>query len=274
MLLRRSWDRPSSASQILGLRIAKIRYALVAVFVAAACGNSPQSSPTAQTPSLAAPTFAILVFSKTEGFRHDSIPAGLAAIREQGFEKGFSVVASEDASLFTDSSLANYKVVVFLSTTGDVLNIAQQGAFERYIRAGGGFVGIHSAADTEYDWLFYGGLIGAYFAGHPDIQTATVRVEVPLDPSMTGLPSAWVRTDEWYNFQKNPRGAVNVLATIDEATYSGGTMAPDHPIAWSRAYEGGRSFYTAGGHTAESYAERLFAAHLGNAILWAALGRQ
>src|SRR5205823_6561813 len=122
-------------------------------------------------------TFAVLVFSKTAGFRHDSIPAGTAAIRQLGQQLGFSVEASEDAGIFADASLTKYKAVIFLSTTGDVLNDSQQAAFERYIRGGGGFVGVHSATDTEYDWPFYGALVGAYFAGHPDIQTATVQVE-------------------------------------------------------------------------------------------------
>ena len=119
----------------------------------------------------------MLVFSKTEGFRHDSIPSGIAAIRQQGTTRGFSVEATEDSNAFTDDSLARFKAVVFLSTTGDVLNPQQQDAFERFIRRGGGFAGVHSASDTEYDWPFYGGLVGAYFAGHPDIQNATVQIE-------------------------------------------------------------------------------------------------
>jgi cytochrome c len=216
------------------------------------------------------PTFSILVFSKTEGFRHDSIPAGISAIQQQGRQLGFSVEASEDAAVFTDESLATRKAVIFLSTTGDVLNAAQQAAFERFIRRGGGFVGVHAAADTEYDWPFYGALIGAYFSGHPDIQSATIQVEDAGHPSTSSLPRAWLRRDEWYNFQRNPRGAVTVLATLDERTYSGGTMGPDHPIMWSQTYEGGRAWYTAGGHTSESFSEALFAEHLGKAIVWAA----
>jgi type 1 glutamine amidotransferase len=221
-------------------------------------------------PSDVSPTFAILVFSRTEGFRHDSIPAGIAAIRQQGSARRFSVDATEDAGAASDDNLARYKAVVFLSTTGDVLNAAQQAAFERFVRSGGGYVGVHSAADTEYDWPFYGSLVGAYFAGHPDIQNATIQIEEPGHPSASSLPRAWMRRDEWYNFHRNPRGAVTVLATLDERTYSGGTMAPDHPIMWSHAFEGGRAWYTAGGHTVESFSEPLFVEHLGKAILWAA----
>jgi cytochrome c len=232
-----------------------------------ACGSAPSQSPSTPTPS--APTFTALVFSKTEGFRHDSIPAGIVAIQRQGNQRGFAVDASENATLFTDEGLAKYKAVVFLSTTGDILSSAQQAALERFIRAGGGFVGVHSAADTEYDWPFYGSLVGAYFAGHPDIQMATIEVEDQTHPSTSTLPRAWARRDEWYNFRKNPRGDVTVLATLDERTYSGGTMSPDHPIIWFHTFQGGRSWYTAGGHTAESFSEPLFADHVGKAIVWA-----
>jgi type 1 glutamine amidotransferase len=236
--------------------------------IAAACGMSSQALPGG--PSPAAPSFPVLVFSRTEGFRHDSIPAGIAAIRQQGSLRGFSVDASEDAAAFTDESLARYKAVVFLSTTGDVLDASQQAAFERFVRRGGGFVGVHSAADTEYDWPFYGALVGAYFLNHPAIQSATVQIADASHPTTASLPRTWVRRDEWYNFRQNPRSRVTVLATLDEGTYSGGTMAPDHPIVWSHIHEGGRAWYTAGGHTVESFAEPLFAEHLGKAVLWAA----
>jgi cytochrome c len=249
---------------------------VVAVTIAAGCGHTAPSSPSSQpsasvqTTTSATPTFTILLFSKTEGFRHDSIPAGIAAIQQQGRQRGFAVDTTEDAAVFGDDPLRLYKAVVFLSTTGDVLNDAQQAAFERFIRAGGGFVGVHSAADTEYDWPFYGRLMGAYFGGHPDIQNAAIQIEDASHPTTAGLPRTWTRRDEWYNFQRNPRAAVTVLATLDERTYSGGSMSPDHPIMWSHAYEGGRAWYTAGGHTIESFSEPLFVDHLGRAILWAA----
>ena len=237
----------------------------------AACNGSSQTLGTSSTgPSQVTPGFSVLVFSKTAGFRHDSIPAGINAVRQQGSARGFSVDASEDASVFTDESLGKYKVVVFLSTTGDVLNQAQEAAFERFIRRGGGFVGVHSATDTEYDWPFYGALVGAYFAGHPDIQNATIHIEDAGHPVSASLPRPWTRRDEWYNFRQSPRSRVNVLATLDERTYTGGTMSPDHPIVWSHTYEGGRAFYTALGHTQESFSEAPFVEHLGRAILWAA----
>ena len=208
--------------------------------MATACGVSP-AAPGALPRRSPSDRFRVLVFSRTEGFRHDSIPAGIAAIQQQGRQRGFSVEAERGRRRHSPTRASlDYKAVVFLSTTGDVLNAAQQAAFERFIRRGGGFVGVHSAADTEYDWPFYGALIGAYFAGHPDIQNATIQIEDQAIRSTASLPRSWVRRDEWYNFRRNPRGSVTVLATLDERTYSGGTMAPDHPIMWSHTYEGGR----------------------------------
>ncbi len=212
----------------------------------------------------------ILVFSKTTGFRHDSIPDGISVIRQLGQQNNFDVDAAEDASIFNDANLGRYQTIVFLSTTGDILDDNQQAVFERFIRSGGGFVGVHSATDTEYDWAWYGGLVGAYFSGHPAIQPARIRVEDNSHPSTSSLPGVWERTDEWYNFQLNPRGRVKTLATLDETTYSGGEMGADHPIAWCQLYDGGRAWYTAGGHTKESYAEPLFRQHLLGGIQFAA----
>jgi type 1 glutamine amidotransferase len=208
------------------------------------------------------PRFAVLVFSKTSAFRHDSIPDGIAAIRGLGKAHGFAVDSTEDAARFTDTELGRYKVVMFLNTTGDILDDPQKAAFERYIRAGGGFVGIHSATDTEYGWAWYGRLVGAYFASHPQIQPAVVHIEDPGHASTEGLPALWERTDEWYNFRSNPRDHVHVLARLDETSYSGGKMGADHPIAWCQEIDGGRSWYTAMGHTKETYAEPLYRQHL------------
>ncbi|MGW3157963.1 ThuA domain-containing protein [Streptomyces sp. NPDC001089] len=204
----------------------------------------------------------VLVFSRTAGFRHDAIPEGIAALRKLGAEGGFTVDATEDAGAFTPRNLARYDAVVFLSTTGDVLDDTQQGAFERYIERGGGYAGIHAAADTEYDWAFYGGLVGAWFQSHPAIQPATVDIEDGGHPATSGLPRVWERTDEWYNYRSDPREQVHVLASLDESSYSGGTMNGDHPIAWCQEYRGGRAFYTGGGHTKESYADPAFRRHL------------
>jgi type 1 glutamine amidotransferase len=243
---------------------------VAAIAAAAMLMGSPDPAERLKPRVVRAGETAVLVFTRTTGFRHDSIPDAIAAVRRIGTENGFSVDATEDPSAFTDANLAPYRAVLFLLTTGEVLGDEEQAAFERWIRAGGGWVGVHSASDTEYEWPFYGELAGAYFAGHPEIQPATVHVEDRVHPSTSALPEAWPRTDEWYNFRANPRGSVHVLATVDEGTYSGGSMGADHPIAWCQEFAGGRAFYTAGGHTRESYAEPLFIAHLTGAIRWAA----
>ena len=222
-------------------------------------------------PSAAADApYDVLVFSKTAGFRHDAIPAGIQAIRELGAANAFTVTATEDAAAFSTANLAQYEAVVFLNTTGDVLTDPQQAAFETYIRSGGGYVGVHAAADTEYGWPFYGNLVGAYFASHPAIQQANVKVENRAHAATANLPQTWTRTDEWYNYQTNVRSSARVLATLDESSYSGGGMGADHPHAWCKTYEGGRSFYTGGGHTQQSYAEPGFRAHLLGGIRYAA----
>jgi glucose/arabinose dehydrogenase len=214
--------------------------------------------------------FDVLVFSKTVGFRHSSIDDGIAAIAALGAANDFAVVATEDANAFNAANLANFEAVVFLNTTGDILNATQQAAFEQFVQNGGGWVGVHSAADTEYSWSWYGGLLGAYFESHPAIQQATVVVADQVHPSTAHLPERWVRTDEWYNYQANPRGDVHVLATLSESTYSGGADGFDHPIAWYHDYDGGRAWYTGLGHTDASYSEPLFREHLLGGILYAA----
>ena len=210
----------------------------------------------------------VLVFSKTSGYRHSSIPAGKAAILKLGLENGFDVDTTEDARYFTEDSLKNYSAVIFLSTTMDVLNNYEEADFERYIQAGGGFVGIHAATDTEYDWGWYGRLVGAYFLSHPKQQKATINVVDQQDISTKHLPKQWSRFDEWYNF-KNLNKDVKVLMRVDEKTYEGGKNGDDHPIAWYHEYDGGRAFYTGLGHTDESYSEENFLKHLLGGIKYA-----
>jgi cytochrome c len=222
----------------------------------------------------------ILLFSKTEGFRHDCIPTATAALRKLCLSNGIAVDTTEDAEDFTEKNLRRYQAVVFLCTTGDVLNPTQETDFERYIQAGGGYVGIHSATDTEYGWTWYGGLAGGYFNGHPEIQNATLRVETHDHPSTRHLSGdQWQRKDEWYNF-KNLNPNVQVLLSLDESSYSGGNNCADsvgkqpcHPAAWCHVYDGGRAFYTAGGHTKESYAEPEFLKHVLGGIRYA-IGKQ
>lgn len=210
----------------------------------------------------------ILVFSKTAGFRHESIPAGKAAIIQLAGEHGFLADTTENENYFNDDSLKNYRAVVFLNTTGNVLNHPQQQSFERFIQAGGGYVGIHAAADTEYDWPWYGRLAGGYFLSHPRVQEAQVRVTDRSNASTSHLPEIWKRTDEWYNYKDlNPE--VKVLASLDEQSYQGGTNGSNHPIAWYHQYDGGRAFYTGMGHTPESYSDPLYLKHLLEGIKYA-----
>jgi type 1 glutamine amidotransferase len=217
------------------------------------------------------PPFNVLVYSRTAGYRHESIPTAIAALNALQSAGGYVAVATEDPTAFSPGNLARFQVVVFLLTTGDVLDDGQQGAFADWIGAGGNYVGVHSAADTEHDWPFYGDLVGAYFVSHPDVQQASVDIEATTNPLVAGLPSPWVRTDEWYNFDHDPRPAVTVLATVDESTYVGGTMGADHPITWAHAtVGGGRAFYTAMGHTDDSYHDPLFQRLLVGGLRWAA----
>ncbi|MDU0289906.1 ThuA domain-containing protein [Saccharothrix longispora] len=248
------------------MRRSPIRRAIgvaAAALTAAALGSSP--------PAVAADApYDVLVFSKTTGFRHDSIPTGTQLIRDLGAVNSFTVTTTEDSNHFTASNLARYEAVVFLNTTGDVLDATQQTAFESYVRGGGGYVGVHSASDTEYDWPFYGELVGTYFASHPAVQQATVRVEDRAHAATAHLGPTWTRTDEWYDFRGSVRSTARVLASLDESTYSGGRMGADHPHTWCKAVQGGRSFYTGGGHTRAGYAEAGFRALLLGGIRYAA----
>ena len=215
-------------------------------------------------------SYDVLVFSKTDGFRHRSIEAGVSALETLGREHSFRVVPTEDAAMFAPPLLGQFEAVVFLNTTLNVLDSLQQDAFQQYIQAGGGFVGVHAAADTEYEWPWYGELVGAYFDSHPAVQAADVLVTDRAHPATASLPLRWNHRDEWYNYHINPRANVHVLAVVDESTYEGGAMGHDHPIAWAHAYDGGRAFYTGLGHTTESYSDPNMLLHLLGGIEWAA----
>jgi len=197
----------------------------------------------------------ILVFSKTNGFRHESIRDGKLALIKLGAEHGFEVDTTEDAAAFHEKNLKRYKAVVFLNTTRDVLDPIQQTDFKRFIEAGGGFVGIHAASDTEYEWPWYGKLVGAYFNGHPP-GTAEAKIK-QVKQFGDSLPAEFSATDEWYNY-KNINPDINVIYNLDESTYTGGTNGTDHPIAWYHEFEGGRAFYTGLGHTREAYHDKVF----------------
>ena len=213
----------------------------------------------------------LLVYSKTVGFRHDSIPEGVRALGELAGRKGWDFEATEDPTAFHDSRLARFDLVLFLNTNGGVLDDAGREALVRFVRSGKAFVGVHGAAATEPDWPWFAGLVGATFKAHPAIQPALVRVADKRHPATRNLPDSFRRTDEWYGFHECPRAEVRVLLTLDESSYEpgDGAMGADHPLAWCHEYEGGRSFYTALGHTKESYEERPFLEHVAGGIAWA-----
>lgn len=208
----------------------------------------------------------LLVHTRTTAYRHDSIPDAVAALRASA---GFEVEHTEDPAAL-ERPLEPYAAVVFLSTSGEVLTPAGRVRLAAYVERGGGFVGVHAAACTEYDWPYYGELLGARFARHPEYQPGRVLVEDHGHPATRHLPAAWSFTDEWYDFRTNPRGTVRVLARADESSYRGGGMGADHPLVWCREQGRGRVFYTALGHASEAYADPDFLAHLRGGIDWAA----
>ncbi|WP_217236751.1 ThuA domain-containing protein [Streptomyces sp. AC555_RSS877] len=208
----------------------------------------------------------LLVHTRTTAYRHDSIPAAIAAVRTLG---DFDVTATEDPAVL-EGPLDAYAAVVFLSTSGEILTPAGRERLAGYVDGGGGFVGVHAAACTEYEWPYYGELLGARFDRHPEFQPGRVVVEDRTHPATRHLPDVWEFTDEWYDFRTNPRGAVRVLAAADESSYDGGAMGADHPLVWCREQGAGRVFYTALGHACEAYEDPDFRAHLLGGITWAA----
>jgi uncharacterized protein len=228
--------------------------------------------------------FRVLVFTKNAGWHHESINAAVTALEDLGKLHDFGVFWTEDAKrVMKDSELAKYKVVVFLLTTGDILDEEQKAAFERFIRAGGGFVGIHSAADTEAGWAWYGKLVGRRFHIHPAIQTATVVVNERNFPGMDRFPKRFLFTEEWYEFGPPLSDDLTTLLSVDEQTYKpeaqgggrkGVGMGANHPVSWYHRFDGGRSFYTALGHLPGTYRDAAFLHHVYGGIYWAATGAE
>lgn len=210
----------------------------------------------------------VLIFSKTNGYRHESIGVGVDAIRKLGLANNFSVDATEDSLYFTKANLKKYQVIVFFNTSGEILGVEQQKVFKEFIQHGGGFVGVHAATDCGYTWPWYIGLVGGNFESHPEQQIAKLVVKDATHLSTKSIPEIWERKDEWYNFKKLNL-TTNVILTIDENSYTGGKHGALHPMAWYHNYDGGRSFYTALGHTKESYEDPIFLNHLLGGIQYA-----
>ena len=219
-------------------------------------------------------TLDLLVFTRTEGFTHPSIVDGVEMLTEMAAEEGATILVTDQTDVFTPEGLAAFDVAVFVSTTGDILDPDEESAFEGFIQAGGGWVGIHAAADCEYDWPWYGQLLGngAWFRNHPPSQTATLEVEDPTHPGAGLYEPSIPLFEEWYNFQENPRPVVNVVMTLDETSYDPGVgaMGDDHPIAWAHEFDGGRAFYTGLGHRSQTYDDVRFQEQIRGAIRWAA----
>lgn len=254
-------------------------FLIVSIFLSCGAGKVDQDISFAEPepiqripkPLLKMDTDLVLVFTKTNGYRHESIEKGVETIKALGLTNNFVVTHTEDSLQFNTKNLKKYKAVVFLSTTMDVLGDGQQEAFEKYIQGGGAFMGIHAAADTEYGWPWYGELVGAYFLSHPKQQKAKIDVLDRNHPSTAHLADIWMHFDELYNY-KNINPDIKVLMKLDESSYEGGKNGDNHPIAWYHEFDGGRAFYTGLGHTEESYDDPKFRRHLLGGITYC-LGR-
>lgn len=208
----------------------------------------------------------LLIFSYTQKFRHKSIEPGIIALEKLAIEKGYIIEKTENVNDFTNENLQRFKALIFLNPTGNnIFSDEQKSAFQNFIRKGGGFVGIHAATDCNYEWEWYGKLVGAFFTNHPKIQEAKLNILKRSHFSTKGFPKVWQHTDEWYNF-KDFNKDVKVLISVDENSYDGGKMKDFHPISWYHKYDGGKAFYTALGHTTECYTDNLFLKHIAGGI--------
>lgn len=232
--------------------------------------------------SAQAQQFKVLVFTKTDGFHHESINEGVNAMRALAHRHHFAMDWQEDAKVFNDERLQQYQVIIFLNTTGNILNDEQKGAMERFIRAGKGFVGIHSASDTEHSWDWYTKMVGRTFHIHPVIQTAELQVLNRHFPGLEPMPDRLLWTDEWYEFGPERIKGLNYILAVDETTFdpkadwghvAGTGMGKFHPMAWYHHYDGGRAFYTGLGHMPSTFSDNVFLEHVYGGIYWAATGK-
>ena len=248
----------------------RVAVALIVLSVIAGCGAAATGTPGAPAqPSPSVTPVRVLMLTATRGFRHDSIPVAREVMSALATSSGtFTVTATEDVSAFTDSLLAGYDVIFFALTTGELeFGPAQKAAILNFVSSGKGFMGVHSATDTLYDWPDYGRLVGAYFKEHPWTQSGTVVVEDMAHPATAGLGDRFTLTEEFYTFRDNPRPRVHVLLRLDPASVG---STGDYPLAWTQMIGSGRSYYNALGHFQETWRDVRFQRQLTGAIQWAA----
>jgi type 1 glutamine amidotransferase len=244
-------------------------FLILSYFLISSCGNTKPADGAQSATQKQIQAKKVLVFTKTLGWRHKSIETGVKTIRDFGETHNFVVAHTEDSLHFSQADLPQYDAIVFLNTTGNVLDSKGQTAFEKYIQGGGSFMGVHAAADTEYDWPWYGNLVGGYFESHPNdpnIRKAQL-IKKENHRSVKHLQNTTQLSDEWYNY-KNLNKEIKPVLMLDEASYEGGTNGDYHPISWSHEYDGGKAFYTGLGHPKEAYSNPLFRTHLEEALLW------
>ncbi len=221
--------------------------------------------------------FNALLVTTTRGWHHESIHAGVLAIQQLGVKHNFKVDLLEDHNGFNDKTLGNYEVVIFLNTTGDIFNEQEQKSLEHFIQAGKGFMGIHSASDTEYDWAWYTKLVGRMFKSHPAIQSARLNILDASFPGLEGFANNKQWTDEWYEYSPDKIEGLKTILSVDESTYkptSANAMGSFHPIAWYHHFDGGRSFYTNLGHMPSDFSDPTYLSHIAAGIIWAATGKK
>ena len=194
----------------------------------------------------------------------------MSALKVMALENNFGIDFTEDSTMINEKVLSDFNVLVFLNTSGNILGTDEEKSVENFVKNGGGFVGIHAAVDTEYDWLWYGKMIGAYFSDHPKIQKAVIDVDDNTHVSTKHLPVRWERIDAWYNLKNELDENISVLAFIDESSYTGGKHGDKHPFSWYHNYDGGKVWITLGGHTEENYSEINFLKHILGGIKYAA----
>ena len=228
--------------------------------------------------------FKVLMVTTTRGWHHESVHAGVLAVQQLALKNSFDAVLLEDPNGFTDNNLQQFQAIIFINTTGDILDSAQQKVMERFIQSGKGFVGVHSASDTEYDWEWYTKLVGRMFHIHPTVQTAKMKILDAKFPGLQGFADDKLWTEEWYEFGPEKTTGLNYVLGVDETTYNpkadwgarakGEGMGKLHPLAWYHNYDGGRAFYTALGHLPTNWSEPAFLNHLYAGIFWAATGKK